>query len=128
MKKIRNLQELRMFCERKATLRETEETLVGMREYHAALYAADPAHPTLCTLQNSIEQLTASSEAMQKELVEAGETVKATISLIENEVIRTHALLHFYEGFTWKHIAAMARKGEDAIKRAVYRALQKVLI
>lgn len=110
--------ELRAYYRDRASLRATEETLAGLREYAAA--SDDDLEQEIAELEKTVrEQATA--------FAARGAEVLTTLEAVDNICCRMELRLHFYRGMAWKEIATIVGGTEICIKDRCLKALNKCI-
>ena len=107
--------ELRAYYRDRATLRLTEETIAGLREYAAA--SDDDLERDIAALEETARE---QAEALNARSAE----VLATLEAVDDICRRTELRLHFYRGMEWKEVAAILGTSDRAIIKRCSRALR----
>lgn len=113
--------ELKALFIRKVALVESEQTLVALKEiYNAAMKGGE-----LSTgLPGDIAMLEEKIAKEQADLAKTEIRARETLQVIQDDVGRIGAMLHFCEGMPWKTVAAVLHRSEKGVSKAAYRGME----
>lgn len=104
--------ELTALFERKVALFESQQTLLALKEiYSSAINGGELS----AGLQNDIAMLEEKIAKEQAELTETEMHARKTLQMIQDDVGRIGAMLHFCEGMPWKTVAAVLHRSEKGV-------------
>ena len=113
---------LREFFIRSAEIRRTSQTLDAARKM---LEAMDTSLYDITDLKNSVNTMEEDIKKTQTWMREKQLEVERLIEEIASVEARSYARLHYLNGLQWCEVAQLSRMKEDAVKKRVYRELQK---
>lgn len=113
---------LREFFIRSAEVRRTSQTLNAAKKM---LEVIDASLYDITDLQKSVDTMEEDIKKTQKWMQEKQLEVMRLIEAIESVEARSYARLHYLNGLHWCEVAQLSGLNEDAVKKRVYRELQK---
>ena len=113
---------LREFFIRSAEVRRTSQTLNAAKKM---LEVIDASLYDITDLQKSVDMMEEDLRKTQIWMREKQFYVEQLIEAINSVEARSYARLHYLNGLQWCEVAQLSGLNEDAVKKRVYRELQK---